>query len=69
VYPNPVRDELHLLVANELFDYRVTSLAGKIISQGSTWDSVQLDTNDWPAGVYMISLLSGKGSTCFKVIR
>jgi hypothetical protein len=69
VYPNPIRDELHLLVANELFDYRVTSLAGTIISQGSTWNSVQLDTNDWPAGVYMISLLSGKGSTCFKVIR
>lgn len=71
VYPNPVKDILHIKAAGDVSEFRVFNLAGqKIHSKKNTSKTPQLDVSDLPTGNYLLQLIYKNGNaTSVRFIR
>lgn len=57
-YPNPIQDQLYLtLPESENMEVWITDTKGKKIAQYTPKTSIQIPTNKWAEGVYIITVL------------
>ena len=69
IYPNPVKDALHLEGEN-LRQYDVFSLDGKLVKSAQIADNeVIIDVNELESGVYMLRITSEKGVLTRRIVK
>ena len=74
VYPNPVRETLHLDwqdMPAEAISYRLHDVQGRVLRQGAATAATgkaQLDLADVPAGMYMLRFVAGTESYTRKIV-
>jgi hypothetical protein len=70
--PNPAYDKIHLNVQknkNEDIEIKILDLAGKEYYKNNTrLNELEINTMDWPAGVYMLSVLGSSAQQTEKLI-
>lgn len=69
VFPNPFQDKLSISVPDTHFTYRIESLNGMQLASGNAFGIMELSTENWISGVYLIQLITDKGEICLKVVR
>ena len=73
VYPNPFEDQLIIsdLAVGTAWDVRVTNCMGQLVTQQNvTSSNSSIDSKNWNAGVYFVTLLSKQNKPLnFKVIK
>jgi len=70
LYPNPAQRELHLVLPAAGAHYRVLSLTGAVVLQGTAFASTTtLDVTSLPAGLYQLEVTSAAGRTTRKFIK
>ncbi len=69
IYPNPAKRYFSISLDKEHFDFAITGLDGKIIiSQKNNFEKADIDCNDYPPGMYIINVFTGKNSFIKKII-
>lgn len=70
IFPNPTKDILHVKNNDGLdFKVRVLNLNGIEVYQNSSISSLDISTENWPSGVYIVQFSSEKGSQQEKLIK
>lgn len=73
VYPNPAKDILHIEVNNKLTDLQlnVFDMNGKFLKNIIMADDskIELQLNEWSAGMYILYALSNEGTFTYKFIK
>jgi hypothetical protein len=73
VYPNPFEDQLTIanLLDGTSWDVRITNSLGQLVAkQKVTSSNSSIDSKNWNAGVYFVTLLSKENKPLnFKVIK
>lgn len=77
VYPNPVKDQLHIQVqanAAEQLQINLIDIAGKLLYNKNVWvnngeNKFDFETSELTAGVYFVHLQSAAGSKTFKLVK
>lgn len=61
LFPNPVADQLHVLMANntEIVELQVRNLFGQKIWEGEGSNELNIDVSQWPSGLYFLILEEG----------
>lgn len=66
-YPNPVRDMLSIRLPSEVngsFEIVITDISGKVIlNQSGENQEIEIDTQRFHAGIYLVSVISSEGAT------
>lgn len=58
-FPNPAQDYLNIIYSGQ-HEYSIYDLKGKLIYSGQFVSSERISLNDYPSGVYILSLDNGK---------
>ncbi len=71
VYPNPVGDKLYIHTKlKEPRDVFIYNTDGKLIyNESNLQGKLQISTVDWPAGVYLVKIVSEDETEVFKIIK
>ncbi len=70
LYPNPFGDVLAIEMAGaEPGEIKAYSMLGRLVYQGRTQGTANLDTTSWPSGLYIIELSDARGVTRYKMLR
>lgn len=56
LYPNPASDKIHIVWAQEFFNYAISDLTGRIMLKGQARGEAEVDVSGIKAGQYLISL-------------
>lgn len=68
--PNPVIDRLRISGLKASEDISATNLLGQsIYSSTTSRDALEIDTQNWRAGIYLIKISSGSANKTFKVAK
>lgn len=67
VYPNPVKDILHVKSDTKIFEIIISDLSGKILLNQKNGNKI--DTNALPNGIYMLTILTHDGNSQHKFIK
>ncbi|MDW3649614.1 MAG: putative Ig domain-containing protein [Bacteroidia bacterium] len=74
-YPVPFKDELFIRYQTERFSdpgIRIINSLGQLMFEASNLDGkayLELDTSDWPGGIYFVQLLARGNKQVFKVLK
>jgi len=69
IYPNPVKDKLHIEIKGEKETrYRIFDLAGKLYFKGKFQSHTELSIKNLAKGIYLLELQNDRGSAWEKVI-
>lgn len=70
-YPNPVSDKLKLTFGEEISSVTVYSVLGSVIYEydKSIRRELQIDTESWESGLYLVNVKTEKASQTLKVIK
>ena len=70
-YPNPVSDKLKLTFEEEISSVAVYSVLGSVVYQNnkSMRGELQIDTESWKPGLYLVNVKTEKASQTLKVIK
>ena len=71
VFPNPFRDNLNIQLGDNEGSYIIVyNLLGKKMTEHATLtETISLETNSWPAGVYFISIYNDNSMETLKVLK
>ena len=70
VYPNPVSGVLHLNNISEVKSFSIYTITGKLVNvYTNTQDSRTIDLSDLNKGIYIIQLVSDKGTDAKRIIK
>jgi len=71
VFPNPVLDQLHLNLKNaDSYLWELANVTGQIIQRGKANRSkTMIDFRNYKKGMYILSVLSPKGTQSIKIIK
>lgn len=70
VYPNPVRDDLHIECSDKIESVKIYDALGrKIISKENTPNNTSIDFSNLGSGFYILKLRAAEGTEEFKVIK
>ena len=71
VYPNPVKNELHIGGVSEQTEYKILSAVGAVLQQGRLQPgNNSIDVTVLPAGIYTLRIFSpGKQFSNFQIIK
>ncbi len=70
VYPNPINDQLYLELSEEINRVTIHGLDGKtMFSQIVNTTSLQMNTSDWPVGLYLLQLSSDENVWTEKIMK
>ena len=58
IFPTPGRNFFTLRFGSEQFSYEVRNLSGQLMTSGASLGEVSIETQDWPAGIYVVSVES-----------
>lgn len=63
LYPNPTRTDLQINVPNlKVGEYSITSMTGQVVERGTMrGPEMNLDVRSYPAGVYMVQVITPSG--------
>jgi hypothetical protein len=68
-YPNPARDQIAFTSTEEIHNLDIYDSSGrKVCSQKVTGHFVQLDINEWNAGIY-VAIINGSEQEVFSVVK
>lgn len=70
VYPNPVKDRLHININNvsgKLTEARILNTYGQQMWQEKVAGSIVIDVTQWASGVYLLQVDDGHDKTTFKI--
>lgn len=71
LYPNPVQSELFVESASPILSFTVVDMNGRIVESGKGLSdhSLQIRTDAWRQGNYLISIVTASGMTTHKVTK
>jgi len=72
LYPNPVNNQLHILIEGENTTYQINlmNITGKVIKyQSINSNSTIINVNELPKGVYFLKITSEHNITIKKIIK
>ncbi|MET3730829.1 T9SS type A sorting domain-containing protein [Moheibacter stercoris] len=69
-YPNPVKNKLNIINANEITEVSIYNLAGALVAKQITSSkSVEINLSSVSTGTYIVKVISGKETKSFKIIK
>ena len=70
LYPNPVSDKLIVETDEALGTVEVYNLMGALVySQKNCANKLEINTSDWPSGIYFLRLTSNKTSETRRFVK
>lgn len=71
IYPNPFVDYLNVNNQSETFNYTLSNANGSVVVRGQVneYSTLQVPTNQLPAGFYVLNLVNGQQSMSWKLIK
>ena len=70
LYPNPVSDKLTVEADEDLGTVEIYNLMGALVySQKNCDNKVEINTSDWPSGIYFIRLTNNKTSETRRCVK
>ncbi len=71
IFPNPVKNKLTIETTNEHkpSSYSILNLAGQVIEMASFEKRVEIDTQGWSNGIYIVRVVTSKGTLSRKVVK
>jgi hypothetical protein len=71
IYPNPVRDEIHVKVETNISLQRVTiyNMLGQLVKNIAVSDASNIDVSNLNNGTYIVEIISNRGKACKKLIK
>jgi hypothetical protein len=68
MYPNPSHEKV-FFSGEELFDFNIADVSGKIVVKGSLNDQRQIEVSNLAAGLYFIEIFNDQNKRSFKLIK
>jgi hypothetical protein len=69
IYPNPVKDVLHITTALNKYSADIYSIQGQLIKTNATSGNQTLDYSDLASGIYILKLTGEETAQTFKIIK
>lgn len=67
IAPNPTDDNIRIIGINEVFNYQLVSIDGKIVKEGTGFGKISVE--ELPEGVYSVILISGSEQYRMKFLK
>lgn len=69
VYPNPVNDQLNLVLENETASFEILNLAGQSLISGQASGMTNIDVRSLAQGMYVLKISNGQQANAIKFLK